>query len=54
VLYNGNDIALINIAKKSRCVLKFPYAFENCRLYNNDAKLILRGEFGFIEYQRTK
>jgi hypothetical protein len=54
LLYNGNEITLINIAQKSWDTLPFPYAFESGRLYNNGAKIIFRGEFGFIVYRLAK
>jgi hypothetical protein len=54
MLYNGNEIALINIAQKSWHKLPFPFAFENSRFYDDGTKLIFRGEFGFIVYQLTR
>ena len=50
-LYNGNEIALINTVMRSWSRIDFPYAFEDCRLYDNGNTLILRGEFGFVIYK---
>jgi hypothetical protein len=53
ILYNGDDLALLDIKNKSWSIVHFPYAFENCRFYENGQKLILRGEFGYTIYKLT-
>jgi hypothetical protein len=50
-LYNGDEIVLVNTAMRSWNRIDFPYAFEDCRLYNNGKTIILRGEFGFVIYK---
>jgi hypothetical protein len=53
ILYNGDDLALLDIKNKSWSMVHFPYAFENCRFYENGQKLVLRGEFGYVIYRLT-
>jgi hypothetical protein len=51
VMYNGDQIVLLDISKKSYAAVEFPFAFQTCRFYSRRAKLILTGEFGFEIYE---
>lgn len=53
-LYNGSEIAQVNTVIRSWSGIDFPYAFEDCRLYDNGKTLLLRGEFGFVIYNNGR
>lgn len=50
ILFNGNEILIIDSQKKEWHSASFPYSFMNCRISGNGHRLILMGEFGFVVY----
>jgi hypothetical protein len=51
ILYNGDEIVLLDIGNRSFEPVDFPFAFQTCGFYGPGRKLILSGEFGFEIYQ---
>ena len=50
LLFNGNEILLLDCQKKTWHLVDFPFSFTNCRISGNGHRLILMGEFGFVVY----
>ncbi len=54
VLYNGDEIVLLDIMNKASATVDYPFAFRTCRFYGAGHRLILTGEFGFEIYEMTR
>lgn len=54
ILFDSNDLYLVDIGQKRWGKAPFPFAFSRCRIYGNGRRIILSGQFGFVVYDRLR
>lgn len=54
ILFDSNDLYLVDIGQKRWGKAPFPFAFSRCKIYGNGRRIILSGQFGFVVYDRLR
>jgi hypothetical protein len=54
ILFDSNDLYLIDIGQKRWGKAPFAFAFSRCEIYGSGRRIILSGQFGFVVYDRLR
>ena len=54
LLYNDDELALLEIKSGQVSRIPFPYSFKRCFISSGGKRIVLTGEFGFVIYELSR